>query len=100
MPNAAGIRPVLWRQTTLDASCLTMPLVFFMSPTDPKMTQTLDAICRPISQGGLLSDGNVYRYDSTRSRRWPEGRRGDIQHVRLLADRGIDAGGKNRPRPP
>ena len=50
--------------TTLDASCLTMPLVFFMSPTDPKMTQTLDAICRPFSQGGLLSDGGVYRYDS------------------------------------
>ena len=50
--------------TTLDASCLTMPLVFFMSPTDPKMTQTLDAICRPISQGGLLSDGSVYRYDA------------------------------------
>ena len=50
--------------TTLDASCLTMPLVFFMSPTDPKMTQTLDAICRPLSKGGLLSDGGVYRYDS------------------------------------
>jgi GH15 family glucan-1,4-alpha-glucosidase len=47
----------------LDAACLTMPLVFFMSPTDPKMIQTLDAICRPISQGGLLSDSGVYRYD-------------------------------------
>ena len=50
--------------TTLDASCLTMPLVFFMSPTDPKMTQSLDAICRPVSERGLLSDGSVYRYDS------------------------------------
>jgi GH15 family glucan-1,4-alpha-glucosidase len=49
----------------LDASCLTMPLVFFMSPTDPKMTQTLDAICQPVSRGGLLSDCNVYRYDSS-----------------------------------
>ncbi len=48
--------------TTLDASCLTMPLVFFMSPTDPKMTQTLDAICRPLGENGLLSDGSVYRY--------------------------------------
>jgi GH15 family glucan-1,4-alpha-glucosidase len=47
----------------LDASCLTMPLVFFMSPTDPKMTQTLDAISQPVSKGGLLSDGGVYRYD-------------------------------------
>jgi len=48
---------------TLDASCLMMPLVFFLSPTDPKMTQTLDAIWRPTSQGGLLSDASVYRYD-------------------------------------
>jgi GH15 family glucan-1,4-alpha-glucosidase len=48
----------------LDASCLAMPLVFFMSPSDPKMTQTLDAICQPVSQGGLLSDGNVFRYNS------------------------------------
>jgi GH15 family glucan-1,4-alpha-glucosidase len=47
----------------LDASCLTMPLVFFMSPNDPRMTQTLDAICRPESEGGLLCDGSVYRYD-------------------------------------
>ncbi len=51
--------------TALDASCLTMPLVFFLTPTDPMMTKTLDAICRPIAKGGLLSDGNVYRYDST-----------------------------------
>ena len=50
--------------TMLDASSLTMPLVFFMSPTDPRMTQTLDAICRPLSERGLLSDGSVYRYDS------------------------------------
>lgn len=49
---------------TLDASCLAMPLVFFMSPSDPKMTQTLDAICQPLAQGGLLADGNVYRYNS------------------------------------
>jgi len=49
--------------TTLDAASLTMPLVFFMSPTDPKMIQTMDAILRPVSQGGLLSDGRVYRYD-------------------------------------
>jgi GH15 family glucan-1,4-alpha-glucosidase len=49
---------------TLDAAALTMPLVFFMSPSDPRMTQTLDAICKPTEEGGLLSDGNVYRYDS------------------------------------
>ncbi len=47
----------------LDASCLMMPLVFFMSPNDPKMLRTLEAIRRPPSEGGLVSDGLVYRYD-------------------------------------
>jgi GH15 family glucan-1,4-alpha-glucosidase len=51
--------------TALDASCLMMSLVFFMSPTDPRMLKTLDAVCCPIPKDGLLSDGNVYRYDST-----------------------------------
>ena len=41
-----------------------MPLVFFMSFSDPKMLSTIDAICRPVSDGGLLSDGMVYRYNN------------------------------------
>jgi len=47
----------------LDASCLLMPLVFFVSPTDPRMLQTIDAITKPPKQGGLLTDGLVFRYD-------------------------------------
>lgn len=47
----------------LDASVLMMPLVFFMTPDDPMMVSTVDAICQPRSQGGLLSDGMVYRYE-------------------------------------
>jgi GH15 family glucan-1,4-alpha-glucosidase len=49
----------------LDASVLMMPLVFFMTPDDPMMTSTVDAICKPRSQGGLLSDGMVYRYEAS-----------------------------------
>jgi GH15 family glucan-1,4-alpha-glucosidase len=49
--------------TTLDASNLIMPLVFFMAPNDPRMLQTIDAINRPPAAGGLVSDGLVYRYD-------------------------------------
>lgn len=49
---------------SLDASNLIMPLVFFMSPTDPRMLSTLDAINRPPQQGGLVSDSLVYRYNS------------------------------------
>ena len=48
---------------SLDASNLIMPLVFFMSPTDPRMLKTLDAINCPPQQGGLVSDSLVYRYN-------------------------------------
>ncbi len=52
---------------TLDASNLLMPLVFFVSPTDPKMLSTLEAIHCPPHQGGLVSDSLVYRYDVART---------------------------------
>ncbi|WP_328707152.1 glycoside hydrolase family 15 protein [Citreicoccus inhibens] len=48
---------------SLDAANLLMPLVFFSSPVDPRMISTLDAMRRPPSEGGLVSDGLVYRYD-------------------------------------
>jgi len=48
---------------TLDASNLIMPLVFFLSPTDPRMLKTLQAIQRSPSQGGLVSNSLVYRYN-------------------------------------
>lgn len=46
----------------LDASVLMMPLVFFMTPDDPMMVSTIEAISRPISEGGLYCDGMLYRY--------------------------------------
>ena len=49
---------------SLDASNLVMPLVFFLSPNDPRMLRTLEAINRSPKRGGLVSDGLVYRYDS------------------------------------
>ena len=52
----------------LDASVLLMPLVKFVSPTDPRWISTLDAIgC------DLVSDSLVYRYDIEAS---PDGLRG------------------------
>jgi GH15 family glucan-1,4-alpha-glucosidase len=41
----------------LDASLLLMPLVFFVSPSDPRMIQTMERI-----QGGLAMDSLVHRY--------------------------------------
>mgnify|MGYP001294118579 CR=1 FL=1 len=52
---------------TLDASNLILPLVFFISPTDPRMLGTLDAINRSPEAGGLVSDSLVYRYDVTKT---------------------------------
>ncbi len=51
----------------LDASNLMMPLVFFMSPSDPRMISTLDAINRSPEQGGLVSNSLVYRYNVDRT---------------------------------
>jgi pentatricopeptide repeat protein len=48
---------------TLDASNLIMPLVFFLSPKDPRMLSTLEAIDRSPRDGGLVSNSLVYRYD-------------------------------------
>ena len=48
---------------SLDAANLVMPLVFFLSPTDPRMLKTLDAINRSPEMGGLVSNSLVYRYD-------------------------------------
>ena len=49
---------------SLDASNLLMPLVFFLAPNDPRMLSTLNAINRSPKEGGLVSAGLVYRYDS------------------------------------
>lgn len=46
----------------LDASMLLMPMVHFVSPTDPRMLSTLDAI-----REELVSDSLVYRYDPAKA---------------------------------
>jgi GH15 family glucan-1,4-alpha-glucosidase len=57
----------------LDASLFMMPLVFFISPNDPRMLQTIDAINKSPKNGGLVSDGLVYRYDVDKT---PDGLKG------------------------
>ncbi|MBL6929582.1 MAG: glycoside hydrolase family 15 protein [Rhodospirillales bacterium] len=49
---------------SLDAANLTMPLVFFLSPTDPRMLKTLDATLKNPAKGGLVSNSLVYRYNN------------------------------------
>jgi len=52
---------------SLDAANLMMSLVFFVSPTDPRMLKTLDATLQTPEKGGLVSNGLVYRYNITES---------------------------------
>ncbi|RKG57217.1 glycoside hydrolase family 15 protein [Corallococcus sp. AB011P] len=49
---------------SLDAANLLMPLVFFLSPVDPRMISTLDVIRKAPKEGGLTSDGLVFRYEA------------------------------------
>ena len=48
----------------LDSANLMMPLVFFMSPTDPRMLSTIDAVL-----SDLTTDGLVQRYDVNQAAR-------------------------------
>ena len=47
----------------LDAANLMMPLALFVSPTDPRMLDTLDAMLLSPEKGGLVANGLVYRYN-------------------------------------
>jgi GH15 family glucan-1,4-alpha-glucosidase len=48
---------------SLDASNLIMPLVFFISPNDPRMLSTIDATLKPPADGGLVENNLVFRYN-------------------------------------
>ena len=49
---------------SLDAANLIMPMVFFVSPTDPRMLATLDEVMRSPAKGGLTANGMVARYNT------------------------------------
>ena len=51
----------------LDSSILIAPLVFFISPNDPRFIRTIDRILLSPEKGGLTSTGLVYRYNTERS---------------------------------
>ena len=48
---------------SLDASNLMMPLVFFLSPSDPRNIGNLEATLQSPDKGGLVSNSLVYRYN-------------------------------------
>ncbi|PSR99364.1 glycosyl hydrolase [Coniella lustricola] len=62
--------------TKLDSSILIAPLVFFITPNDPRFLNTVDRILLPPERGGLTSTGLVYRYDTKLSDDGVGGREG------------------------
>jgi GH15 family glucan-1,4-alpha-glucosidase len=60
----------------LDAANLMMSLTMFVSPVEPRMISTIDAILQPANQGGLVANNLVYRYDVERTRDGLHGREG------------------------
>ncbi len=82
----------------LDASSLLMPLVFFVSPVDPKMIGTLEAISRPPRERGLLSDGLVHRYDPARTEDGLTGTEGTFNMCTFWMVEALTRAGQMNPR--
>jgi len=82
----------------LDASTLLMPLVFFVSPSDPRMLKTIDAINRPPREGGLVSDGLVFRYDLTQTPDGVKGTEGTFNICTFWLVEALTRAGRTDPR--
>jgi len=80
---------------TLDASNLMMPLVFFLSPTDPRALETLDATLRPPREGGLVSNSLVYRYDVETTEDGLEGEEGTFNMCTFWLVEALTRAGRN-----
>ena len=82
----------------LDASTLVMPLVFFMAPNDPRMLSTLDAICKDPSDGGLLSNSLVYRYNTEKFYDGLAGGEGTFNMCTFWLVEALTHAGRTRPK--
>jgi len=77
-----------------------MPLVFFMSPSDPRMLSTVDAIRGPLTADGLAADGLVRRYDPAAA---PDGlphREGTFNMCSFWLVEALTRAGRTRSRTP
>lgn len=84
--------------TNIDASNLIMPLVFFVSPVDPKMLETIRTTCRRPDEGGLLADGLVYRYDADNPGDGLTGREGTFNMCTFWLVEAMTRAGRTDPR--
>lgn len=82
---------------TLDASTLMMPLVFFLSPSDPLMLNTLKAIMKRPEDGGLVTNSLVYRYNSDHTDDGLEGEEGTFTICTFWLIEALTRAGKSDP---
>ncbi|MGF1457489.1 MAG: glycoside hydrolase family 15 protein [Leptolyngbyaceae cyanobacterium] len=83
---------------SLDAGCLVMPLVFFMSPNDPRMLKTLERVQKPPRQGGLTASSFVYRYNPAVSDDGLEGKEGTFNMCTFWLVEALTRAGKTDPQ--
>ena len=81
----------------LDASNLIMPMVFFMSPSDPRMLKTLDAIQRSPANGGLVYSNLVYRYNLNETADGLEGEEGTFNMCTFWLVEALTRAGRSDP---
>ncbi|MEM9887990.1 MAG: glycoside hydrolase family 15 protein [Bacteroidota bacterium] len=81
----------------LDASNLLMTMTFFMSPSDPRMLSMLDAMNRPVKEGGLVSNDLVFRYDLSKSPDGLEGEEGTFNICTFWMVEALARAGKTHP---
>ena len=82
---------------TLDASNLIMPLVYFLSPTDPLMLKTLDAIIKSPDNGGLMTNSLVFRYNDVTSPDGISGKEGTFNICTFWLVEALTRAGRNDP---
>ena len=82
---------------SLDAANLIMPLVFFSSPTDPRMLGTIDAIRASVRQGGLAAGGLVYRYGTQDASDGLDGKEGTFNICSFWLIEALTRAGKTDP---
>ena len=82
---------------SLDASTLIMPLVFFVSPSDPRMLSTIDAVLRSPQQGGLVENNLVYRYNVYETEDGLEGEEGSFNMCTFWLVEALARAGKADP---
>jgi GH15 family glucan-1,4-alpha-glucosidase len=81
----------------LDAANLIMPLVLFLSASDPRMLKTLDAIQRSPKEGGLVSNSLVYRYNVELTPDGLKGEEGTFNMCTFWLVEALTRAGKNDP---